>query len=351
MHILVINPGATSTKLAVFQEKQEEWRSTLLHSQEDLAPFHHVNEQTGYRLELILQEVEKADYHMADFAAVVGRGGLLRHIPSGTYKVNQRAVDDMNDPPMGEHAANLGVLICDELTRRYGMPSYFVDPVSVDELEPVARISGHAAFERQSFFHALNQKSVARRAAEKLRKPYEDCNFIVVHMGGGVSVAAHRKGKVVDVYNVKDEGAFSMDRGGSLPVTRVIDYCFSGKSYQEVKRELGTQAGMVSYLGTKDLREVEARMDAGDEKAALLFDALSYQLCKDIGAMAAVLCGQIDAIAFTGGMAHSQRLCRSMEERVGFLAPVMLFPGEEEMAALAMGAWRVLTGEQQALDY
>ena len=236
MHILVINPGATSTKLAVFQEKQEEWRSTLLHSQEDLAPFHHVNEQTGYRLELILQEVEKAGYHMADFAAVVGRGGLLRHIPSGTYKVNQRAVDDMNDPPMGEHAANLGVLICDEFTRSYGMPSYFVDPVSVDELEPVARISGHAAFERQSFFHALNQKSVARRAAEKLRKPYEDCNFIVVHMGGGVSVAAHRKGKVVDVYNVKDEGAFSMDRGGSLPVTRVIDYCFSGKSYQEVKR-------------------------------------------------------------------------------------------------------------------
>lgn len=351
MLIFVINPGATSTKLAVFEDMKEVWKSNVEHSVEELAPFAHVNQQTDYRLGVIMAELERAGYSCRAFDAVVGRGGLLRHIPSGTYRVDQRAVDDMNDPPMGEHASNLGVLICDRLMKQYGMPAYFVDPVSVDELEPVARISGHAAFERQSYFHALNQKSVARRAAAQLGKRYEDCSLIVAHMGGGVSVAAHKGGKTIDVYNVKDEGAFSMDRGGSLPVTRVIDYCFSGKTKAEVKQDLGTQAGMVSYLGTRDLREVERRIDGGDGQAALLFDALAYQLSKDIGAMAAVLCGRVDAICFTGGMAYSKRLCAAIEQRVGFLAPVLNFAGEEEMAALAEGAYRVLTGQQEAKDY
>lgn len=351
MRILVINPGATSTKLAVFEDLAPLWKTTVEHSEADLAPFAHVNQQTEYRLALVQRQVEQAGYPCESFDAVVGRGGLLRHIPSGTYRVNPRAVADMNDPPMGEHASNLGVLICDALTKLYGMPSFFVDPVSVDELEPVARISGHSALERQSYFHALNQKSVARKAAAQLGKSYEECNLIVAHLGGGVSVAAHRGGQVVDVYNVKDEGAFSMDRGGSLPVTRVIEYCFSGKSKSQVKQELGTQAGMFSYLGTRDLREVERRIDAGDSQAALLFDALAYQLCKDIGAMATVLKGQVEAIALTGGMAYSQRLCAAIEERVGFLAPVLNFAGEEEMEALAAGAYRVLTGKQPALDY
>lgn len=351
MQILVINPGATSTKLAVFEDTKEIWKNNVEHSVQELAPFEHVNQQTDYRLGVIMGELARAGFRCEAFDAVVGRGGLLRHIPSGTYRVNQRAVDDMNDPPMGEHASNLGVLICDRLTRQYGMPSYFVDPVSVDELEPVARISGHAAFERQSYFHALNQKSVARRAAAQLGKSYEESNLIVVHMGGGVSVAAHKGGKTIDVYNVKDEGAFSMDRGGSLPVTEVIDYCFTGKTKAQVKQELGTQAGMVSYLGTRDLREVERRIESGDARAALLFDALAYQLSKDIGSMAAVLCGRVDGICLTGGMAFSKRLCAAIEQRVGFLAPVLNFAGEEEMAALAEGAYRVLTGQQEAKEY
>lgn len=351
MQILVINPGATSTKIAVFECETEIMRENIEHTQADLSPYLHVNEQTDYRMEIILKCLSERGFACDNFAAVVGRGGLLRHIPSGTYAINARAVNDMNDPPMGEHASNLGVLISDKLAHKYNIPAYFVDPVSVDELEPVARISGYAGFERQSFFHALNQKSVARKAAKLREVPYEQCNLIVAHLGGGVSVAAHKHGRVVDMYNVKDEGAFAMDRGGSLPANQLIDYCFSGKTKQEVKREIGTQAGVVSYLGTRDLREVEAMVAGGNAQAALIFDALAYQLCKDIGSMAAVLCGKVDAIALTGGMAYSKKLCELIEERVGFIAPILNFAGEEEMAALAEGAYRVLTGESAALEY
>lgn len=351
MQILVVNPGATSTKIAIFDDDKEIMRENIEHKQPDLEQFEHVNLQADYRMNIILEAVQSAGYDMNNFAAVVGRGGLLRHIPSGTYAINKKAVDDMNDPPMGEHASNLGILICDKFAKKYNLPAFFVDPVSVDELEPVARITGYAGFERQSFFHALNQKSVARRAAAQVNKPYEQSSLIVAHLGGGVSVAAHKNGRVIDMYNVKDEGSFAMDRAGTLPANQLIDFCFSGKTKQEVKREIGTQAGMVSYLGTRDLREVEAMVDAGDKKAELLFDALAYQLCKDIGSMAAVLCGRIDAIALTGGMAYSKKLCAKIAERVSFLAPILNFAGEEEMAALAAGALRVLRGASMAQEY
>lgn len=346
MRVLVINPGATSTKISVFDEEQEVFKKSIDHSASDLAPFEHVIDQLEYRKKLIKQALDDAGFKSDDFNAVCGRGGLLRHIPSGTYEVNDRVLNDIYNPPYGEHASNLGTILAKAIADEANIKAYFVDPVSVDEMTEVAHVSGFAGMERESFFHALNQKSMAHKAAKKLGKTYEDVNLIVVHMGGGVSVAAHEKGRVVDVYNVKDEGSFSMDRGGSLPVNAVINFCFSGKTKAEVKKIIGTQAGVFSYLGTKDFREVEERAFSGDEEAKLVFDALVYQYCKDIGAMAAVLKFNVDAIVLTAGMAHSQKLCDAITDYVGKLAPIIILPGEEEMRSLAEGALRVLHGEK-----
>ncbi len=350
MRVLVINPGATSTKLAVFEEEQPLARHTIEHAAGELAPFSHVIEQKEYRMRLIRAWLANAGYAAADFDAICARGGLLRHIPSGTYRVTDAVLRDVIDPPYGEHASNLGVVLADELAREAGIPAYFVDPVSTDELQDVARISGFAGMERESFFHALNQKSIAREAAGLLDKAYEDCNLIVVHMGGGVSVAAHEKGRVVDMFNVKDDGSFAMDRAGALPVNAVINYCFSGRTKAEVKKTLGTEAGVYSYLGTRDFREVEARAFSGDDHARLIFDALAYQHAKDIGSMAAVLRFAIDAIVFTGGMANSTRLCDAIAAYISPLAPILRLPGEQELLSLARGALRVLHGES-ARDY
>ncbi|MBQ1250182.1 MAG: butyrate kinase, partial [Clostridia bacterium] len=257
-----------------------------------------------------------------------------------------RVLADIENPPYGEHASNLGAPLSLHIAKKHGCKAYFVDPVSVDELTDKARVSGFKGMERESFFHALNQKAIARKAAEVLGKPYEELNLIVCHMGGGVSVAAHQQGLVVDNYNVKDEGAFGMDRGGSLPVNAVINLCFSGKTKQEVKKMLGSEAGIFSYLGTRDFREVEARaFERNEPEAKLIFDAFAYQLCKDAGAMSAVLGFKVDAFVLTGGMAYSDRLCAAIESYLGKLAPVLRLPGEEEMKALALGALRVLQGE------
>lgn len=347
MKILVINPGATSTKISVFDEMQELFRTNIVHDASKLAHYTHVVEQGPYRKELILQAITEAGFRLEDFDAVCGRGGLLRHIPSGTYQVTDRVIADVMDPPYGEHASNLGVLLARELGDLVGIPAYFVDPVCVDEMTPIAHVSGFCGMERESFFHALNQKSIARKACAQLGKPYEQARLIVIHMGGGVSVAAHRDGLAVDVYNVKDEGAFGMDRGGSLPVNAVINLCFSGKTKKEVKKLLGSEAGAYSYLGTKDFLEVETRaFDGGDAACRQIFDAMAYQLAKDIGAMAAVLKFKVDAIVYTGGMAYSDRFTQAITDYVGNLAPVLRLPGEEEMRSLAEGALRVLHGEQ-----
>lgn len=343
MRVLVINPGATSTKIAVFDEEQELFRISIDHSAQELAGFEKVADQMPYRKALILNALKEKGFDLNTLDAVCGRGGLFRHIPSGTYGVNDRAIADILHPFYGEHAANLGAYIAREIADPLGIPSYFVDPVCVDELNDLARVSGLKGMERESFFHALNQKSVARKAAKQLGKPYEELNLIVLHLGGGVSVAAHQKGLVVDNFNVKDDGAMGLDRPGALPTNAVVNLCFSGKTKQEIKKLIGSEGGVYSYLGTKDFREVERRALSGEEpEATLIFKALAYQLAKDAGALAAVMKFRVDAIVYTGGMAYSKAFCDELDQYLAPLAPVLRFPGEEEMKSLAEGALRAL---------
>ena len=266
MKILVINPGATSTKIAVFQDEEQLYKLTIDHSAEELDRFERVIDQADYRREAILSAITSAGYQLSDFDAVCGRGGLYRAIPSGTYAVNDRVMRDVEAAPYGEHPSNLGAYLAKQLGDTVGIPAFFVDPVCVDEMTEVAHYTGFAEFRRRCLFHALNHKSIGRKAAQQLGRTYEEVNLIVCHLGGGVSVGAHQHGRVVDVCNVKDEGAMGMDRGGGLPVNQLIDYCFSGKTRAEVKKTLGRRAGMFSYLGTTDFRVVCARMAEGDQQ-------------------------------------------------------------------------------------
>lgn len=351
MKVLIINPGATSTKIAVFEEDRQLFKLGIDHSAEELDRFEKVIDQADYRKEAILTAVAEAGFQLTDFDAVCGRGGLYRPIPSGTYAVNDKVMADVEAAPYGEHPSNLGAYLAKKIGDMVGIPAFFVDPVCVDELTDVAHYTGFAEFRRLCQFHALNQKSIGRKAAKELGKKYEEANLIVCHLGGGVSVAAHDHGRVVDVFNVKDEGAMGMDRGGALPVNQLINYCYSGKSKDEVKKILGRRAGMFSYLGTTDFRVICAKVVEGDPKYVEAYQALVYQLSKDIGAMAAVLKFQVDAIVYTGGMAYEQFFCDDITNYVGKLAPVIRLPGEEEMRSLAEGALRVLHGEQEAAVY
>lgn len=351
MKVLVINPGATSTKVAVFEEEQELLKKSIVHTAQELEGFDRVIDQADFRQRAVLEAVAEGGFRLEDFDAVCGRGGLYRPIPSGTYAVSDRVMQDVEQAPYGEHPSNLGAYLARRIGDMAGIPAFFVDPVCVDEMTEVAHVSGFAEFRRLSQFHALNQKSVGRKAARQLGKSYEETRLIVCHLGGGVSVAAHDHGRVVDVFNVKDEGAMGMDRGGGLPVNQLIDYCYAGRSRQEVKRTLGRRSGMLSYVGTTDFREICAGVVSGDERFTAAYRALVYQLAKDIGAMAAVLHFEVDAIVYTGGMAYEQFFCDDITAYVGRLAPVLRFPGEEEMRALAEGALRVLHGEAQAERY
>lgn len=351
MKVLVINPGATSTKVAVFEEEQELLKKSIVHTAQELEGFDRVIDQAEFRQRAVLEAVAEGGFRLEDFNAVCGRGGLYRPIPSGTYAVSDRVMQDVEQAPYGEHPSNLGAYLARRIGDLVGIPAFFVDPVCVDEMTEVAHVSGFAEFRRLSQFHALNQKSVGRKAARQLGKSYEEARLIVCHLGGGVSVAAHDHGRVVDVFNVKDEGAMGMDRGGGLPVNQLIDYCYAGRSREEVKRTLGRRSGMLSYVGTTDFREICARVVSGDERFTAAYRALVYQLAKDIGAMAAVLHFEVDAIVYTGGMAYEQFFCDDITAYVGRLAPVLRFPGEEEMRALAEGALRVLHGEAQAERY
>lgn len=351
MKVLVINPGATSTKVAVFEEEQELLKKSIVHTAQELEGFDRVIDQAEFRQRAVLEAVAEGGFRLEDFDAVCGRGGLYRPIPSGTYAVSDRVMQDVEQAPYGEHPSNLGAYLARRIGDLVGIRAFFVDPVCVDEMTEVAHVSGFAEFRRLSQFHALNQKSVGRKAARRLGKSYEEARLIVCHLGGGVSVAAHDHGRVVDVFNVKDEGAMGMDRGGGLPVNQLIDYCYAGRSREEVKRTLGRRSGMLSYVGTTDFREICARVVSGDERFTAAYRALVYQLAKDIGAMAAVLHFEVDAIVYTGGMAYEQFFCDDITAYVGRLAPVLRFPGEEEMRALAEGALRVLHGEAQAERY
>jgi butyrate kinase len=354
LYVLALNPGSTSTKIAVYKGNKLLFEETLRHSTEELAPYARVADQYEFRKEVILQFLRRQGFSGETLSAVVGRGGLLRFIPGGTYAVNDEMIADLQAGNRGEHASNLGGLLARELGSEWSVPSYIVDPVVVDELEDIARLSGHPLIARKSIFHALNQKAVAKRYAAGLEKPYDQLNLIVAHLGGGISVGAHCRGRVIDVNNALDgEGPFSPERSGGLPAGDLVKLCFSGKyTHQEVKKMITGQGGMVAYLGTNDGREVRRRIDEGDIQAKLVYDALAYQVAKEIGSMAAVLKGQVDAVLLTGGLAYDREyLIPRISERVAFIARVVTLPGEDEMSALTEGALRVLRGEEQPLVY
>lgn len=351
--LLIINPGSTSTKIAVFDDEKSIFEETLRHSVEELCSYEKIYDQYEFRKNIIINTLEKNNIIIDSLDGVVGRGGLLNPIEGGTYEVNELMLEDLKVGKKGEHASNLGGIIAYEIAKEIDKRSFIVDPVVVDEMQDLARISGLKEIERVSIFHALNQKAVARRHAAKLGKKYEDLNLIVVHLGGGVSVGAHEKGRVIDVANALDgEGPFSPERAGSLPVGDMIKLCYSGKyTYNEVKKMLTGNGGIVSYLKTNDAREVCERIDSGDKYAELIYNAMAYQVSKEVGACAAVLKGKIDGILLTGGIAYDKLFTSWVEERVKFIADVTIYPGEDELTALAEGGLRVLRGEEVAKVY
>lgn len=353
-HILVINPGSTSTKVAVFQGVQSKFQQDIIHSEVDLALFDRISDQYEYRMNAILEVLKNNDVELDCIEAVMGRGGLIHPVPAGVIKVDEKLKFDLRNSPIGEHASNLGGLIADDLAKRIpGAVAYIANPVVVDEFEDIARIAGHPLFERKSIFHALNQKAIAREYAQSHTVPYNEINVIVAHMGGGITVGAHKKGKVVDVNQGLDgEGPFSPERSGSLPVGQIIDKCFSGDySEKEIRKMVTGKGGMMAYFGTNDMREVVSRKFSGDQKAELVYNAMAYQIAKDIGAMFTVLYGDVDAILLTGGIAHDQDFTNIIRDRVHKLAPVYVYPGEDEMKALASIGTRVLRGELVPIEY
>ena len=352
--ILCINPGSTSTKVSVFEGSQLLLEETLRHTTQELAPYLRIADQYTFRREVILRFLASQQFSLQKLTAVVGRGGLLRPIPGGTYTVNESMANDLKKAERGEHASNLGGLLAKDLAAELNIPAFIVDPVVVDEMQTIARISGHPLIERKSIFHALNQKAVAKRYAQAQGANYEDMNLIVAHLGGGVSVGAHCHGKVIDVNNALDgDGPFSPERSGSLPAGDLARLCFGGKYTQgDIKKMLTGQGGLVAYLGTNDGREVRRRIEAQDDQALLVFKALAYQVAKEIGAMATVLSGKVDAIIITGGLAYDQHfLIPWIKEAVEFIGPVEIMPGEDEMTALCEAALRVLTGQEPAQTY
>lgn len=352
--ILAINPGSTSTKIAVFDGENQVFITTLRHSTEEISKFPTVASQFEFRKALILNELKNNGVDINTINAVIGRGGLLRPIESGTYEVNAKMKQDLLDPDCRQHASNLGALIADSIASELkGVRAFIADPVVVDELSEEARVSGLPTCPRRSIFHALNQKAVARRFAKEKGKKYEDLNLIVAHLGGGISVGAHAHGHVVDVNNALDgDGPFSPERSGSLPTGELMEICFSGKySKDDVKKMLAGKGGLVALVGTNDAQILEKAASSGDAKAKLVQDAMCYNIAKWIGAMATVLKGKVDGIILTGGIAHNKYLVKYVEEMVSFISPLTVYPGEDEMGALARNALMVLRGEFQAREY
>lgn len=351
--VLVINPGSTSTKIGVFEDETLLFDKTLRHTTEEIAQYGSIFEQKDFRKGVILDALKEQNFDIKSLAVVVGRGGMLKPIPGGTYAVTDGLLEDLKVGRQGQHASNLGGILAREIGDEIGVPSFIVDPVVVDELAPVARFSGVPELPRRSVFHALNQKAVAKRYAKENGKKYEDLNLIVVHMGGGVSVGAHKNGQIVDVNNALDgEGAFSPERAGGVPAGDLVKFCFSGKySQKEVYRMLVGNGGFNAYMGTNDARVVEKAVSEGNEDAIALQNAFHYQVAKDIGAMATVLEGKVDQIILTGGIAYSKMTCAALKERAGWIAPFTVYPGEDELLALCQGALRVLNGEEKSMEY
>jgi butyrate kinase len=353
MLILTINPGSTTTKLGLYNKTTEIKKMNIDHDIEELKVFDQISDQLEFRYNYILDFLEDEDIELTNISAIVGRGGLLRPIAGGTYRVNEKMKNDLKEGARGEHASNLGGLLADLLSQKADCPAFIVDPVVVDEMQEVAKISGIPELERKSIFHALNQKAVARKYALDINKEYEGLTLIVAHLGGGISVGVHYEGEVIDVNNaLSGEGPFSPNRAGGLPTFDLFQMCFSDEySCQEIKKKLVGNGGVVAYLDTNDMIEVEKKVEAGNEKAKLVFDAMAYQVAKEIGSLAPVVEGNLDAILLTGGIAYSDYFTEKVKEMVEFMAPVKLYPGEEEMKALAAGAYRVLTDKEEVKSY
>jgi len=365
MKILVVNPGSTSTKMAVYYDETPVLLRNITHSAEELSHYGDVTEQQDFRRQLVLDELKQTDIPL-EFDAVIGRGGLVKPISGGVYEINQRMLDDTRyGCVMHNHACNLGCLIAHEIAEEINSKklnaksqtprcrSFIADPGVVDELSPLARISGSPLMPRIAIWHALNQRAIARRYARGIGKEYEDLNLIICHLGGGISVAAHEHGRAIDANNALDgEGPFSPERAGSLPAADIIRLCFSGKyNEKQLLKRIAGKAGLNAHLGTNNMREVMERISQGDQHAKLIVDAMLYHVAKNIAAEGAVLCGKIDAILLTGGIAHSEYVINELRRRIGFLAPVYTFPGEDEMEALALNALAVLQGKREAKVY
>ncbi len=352
-YILAINPGSTSTKISVYDADKEVFTQNLRHSNEDLAQYETIIDQFLFRKEVILKALAENNFKVEDLSAVIGRGGLLRPIPSGVYAVNEEMMADLRSAKYGEHACSLGALIANEIGTQIGRPAYIADPVVVDELSDVARIGGHPMFPRLSIFHALNHKAIAKMYAREIGKKYEDLNLIVAHMGGGVSVAAHDHGRVIDVNNaLYGEGPFSPERTGGISAMQVADVCYSGKyTLAEIKKIIAGKGGIVSHLGTNNFKDVDDRVAAGDKEAKLISDAFVYQTAKAIGGLAPVFYGKVDGIVLTGGIAYGKIIMKELSDMVSWIAPVRIYPGEDEMSALVGNALAVLEGRDQVKNY
>ncbi len=351
-YILAINPGSTSTKIALFAGQKMRWQESLEHADEDLESFSGIWQQLDFRRQAIEHCLQWRAVNYADLLAVVGRGGLLKPLHGGTYLVNAQMLADAAEGKRGEHASNLGCALAEEIALKAGVHAFVVDPISVDEFEPLARYSGHPLIERSSLSHALNLHAAAHAAAEKLDVDYGASNFIVAHLGGGISVAPICGGRIVDVNDASSDGPFSPERTGGLPLQAFIKICFSGQySESEMKKFVMGNGGLSAYLGTKSAKEIEQRIVAEDEKAFEIYQAMAYQIAKEIGAMATVMTGKVNAIVITGGLAKSEKLVNWIEERVHFIADVVIFPGEFEMAAMNEGVLRVLNGLEEVKIY
>jgi butyrate kinase len=351
--ILVINPGSTSTKIGVFDNEQCILEKTIRHSSAETAEFKRVIDQYEFRKNIILDTLDYEGINISKLDAVCGRGGLLRPIEGGTYKVNEKMLEDLYKGYNGEHASNLGGILAHEIASGLNIPSFIVDPVVVDELDDIARPSGVREIPRKSIFHALNQKAVARKAAKDLNQPYDQVNLIVTHMGGGITVGAHKHGRVIDVNNgLHGDGPFSPERAGTVPAGDLIAMCFSGQYfYDEMMKKIVGQGGLMGYLETNDALEVEKRIANGDAEAEKIYDAMAYQVAKEIGCMSVVLEGQVDGIVLTGGLAYGEEFVQAIKNRVMWIADVFTYPGENELQALTEGTLRVLRNEEIAKEY
>lgn len=353
--VLAMNFGSTSTKVAIYEGDREVMIKVFRHTNEEMANIHNMEENAAFRKGVIMTYLKEQGVNLAELDAIVGRGGLMRGIEGGTYIVNDNMLRDLHSCQYGYHVCNLGGILASEIGGELGKPAFVVDPPVVDEVADVAKLSGHPDFPRRALFHALNQKAIAKRFAEETGRPYESLNLIVAHMGGGTSVGCHRQGRVVDVNNgLEGEGAFTGERCGGLTALDVVKATLSGQwgsSYAEIRHELCMKSGLVGHTGTNDGREISRRIAEGDKKAELAYRTMAYQVSKEICALAAPLQGKVDAILLTGGFAYDKMLMGWIEAYVRFLAPVHVYPGEDEMLALSQGAMRVLTGKETAKVY